>query len=443
MLALLSALLLPLDAEAYSLRFTGNAIPDVDRVMIQIDPHVPADIGAADFTIEFWMRANAAENTSASGCAAGPDDNWISGNIILDRAIWNHDLDGDFGLALFSSNNTSGTLGFGIYKENVAFGLGICGSINVADGQWHHVAVTRSATSGQIRLFVDGRLDIEGTGPSGDVSYRDGIPSSPPGYALDVDNYLGIGAEKFDADPASFPSYSGWFDELRLSTVIRYAGPFTPPTDPFVADANTAALYHFDEGSGNVINDSAPGGLSVGERRVGSTNPERPAWSFDSPFADPFSTGAVRLAASEFTLEENGGKQTIAVHRVAGTLGDVSVDVATSDGSASAGADYTSAMETLSWSAGELGIKSFSVTILDDSAEEGDETINVNLSNPTGSVALTNPDTAVINITDDENETNGGGSSSSSELGLVSLALLLIATVFGRITVSRRRASRK
>ncbi|MCZ6679724.1 MAG: hypothetical protein O7E52_21040, partial [Candidatus Poribacteria bacterium] len=36
-------------------------------------------------------------------------------------------------------------------------------------------------------------------------------------------------------------------DEFRVSKVIRYDGDFDPPEAPFEPDADTTALYHFDE----------------------------------------------------------------------------------------------------------------------------------------------------------------------------------------------------
>ena len=41
----------------YSLRFYGHGVDGVDRVEIPIDPSVPVDVGATDFTIEWWMKA--------------------------------------------------------------------------------------------------------------------------------------------------------------------------------------------------------------------------------------------------------------------------------------------------------------------------------------------------------------------------------------------------
>ena len=63
--------------------------------------------------------------------------------------------------------------------------------------------------------------------------------------------------------------------------------------------------------------------------------------------------------------------------------GPVSVDYATKDGTAAAGADYTAASGTLTFAAGETA-KTVSVALLDDAIDEGKETFTLKLSNPRG-----------------------------------------------------------
>ena len=63
--------------------------------------------------------------------------------------------------------------------------------------------------------------------------------------------------------------------------------------------------------------------------------------------------------------------------------GTVTVDYATSDGTADAGDDYTAKSGTLSFSAGQTS-KTISVSIEDDIENESDETFTVTLSNPSG-----------------------------------------------------------
>jgi hypothetical protein len=45
----------------------------------------------------------------------------------------------------------------------------------------------------------------------------------------------------------------GLADEVRISDIVRYSDSFTPPTAPFVCDANTKALWHFDEPEGSTV----------------------------------------------------------------------------------------------------------------------------------------------------------------------------------------------
>ena len=61
----------------------------------------------------------------------------------------------------------------------------------------------------------------------------------------------------------------------------------------------------------------------------------------------------------------------------------VSVDYATADGTAKAGADYTAASGTLAFAPGETAM-TVSVAILDDAIDEGKETFLLKLSNPQG-----------------------------------------------------------
>jgi hypothetical protein len=270
----------------YSLRFHGNGYtaPDQDRVKIPIDdptnsnPGPPADVGATDFTIEFWMKAHPGDNT-ASPQTCGANVNWIYGNIVVDRDRFNQDR--KFGISI-----AGGKVIFGVSGDGTG-DMTICGTSDVLDTTWHHIAVARRRSDGWMWLFVDGALEAQADGPDGDVSYPDdGVPGSfCGGPCTNSDPFLVIGAEKHDAGPA-YPSYNGWFDEMRISNVLRYTTPFTRPTAPFDTDASTAALYHFDEGTGSTINDSsgAPGGPSNGFKNYGG-DPAGPEWSSVTPFS--------------------------------------------------------------------------------------------------------------------------------------------------------------
>ena len=71
-------------------------------------------------------------------------------------------------------------------------------------------------------------------------------------------------------------------------------------------------------------------------------------------------------------------------------FGPVTVDYATSDGTATAGADYTATSGTLTFSATEQ-TKTVSVRILDDSHEDDGETFTLTLSSPRTVTLRTGP----------------------------------------------------
>ncbi|HEX3150424.1 MAG TPA: choice-of-anchor Q domain-containing protein [Gemmataceae bacterium] len=111
------------------------------------------------------------------------------------------------------------------------------------------------------------------------------------------------------------------------------------------------------------------------------------------------------FSSPTFTVSEEGGFATISVARTVDFSSAVSIDYATSDGTAHSGGsaatgqnDYTPTTGTLSWAAGETGTKSFTVPILDDVLNEGNETIGLALSNPTGGSRLGTQTTAELAI---------------------------------------------
>lgn len=268
-----------------SVRTFGNGTGDIDRLKIRMTDYslgAPADVGKTDFTIEWWMKANPGENaTGAAGC--GANDAWRRGNILLDRDRFGQDR--DYGVSL-----AGGRVVFGV-GGNPSGQLSLCGSKVIADGKWHHVAVQRRASDGWLWIYVDGVLEAQGDGPDGDISYPDGaaVSNGCDGPCLN-DPFLVIGAEKHGVDP-TLRSFSGWIDELRISTVLRYSANFTPAAAPFASDANTATLYHFDDSPGNTAYDTsgALGGPSNASLRIGGS-PAGPVWSNEVPFDLPTPT---------------------------------------------------------------------------------------------------------------------------------------------------------
>jgi CSLREA domain-containing protein len=124
--------------------------------------------------------------------------------------------------------------------------------------------------------------------------------------------------------------------------------------------------------------------------------------------------GLVSFSASIATTTENSGSTTITVRRTGDTSRAVTVDYATNDdnglpcsvpsGGASPKCDFTAAVGTLSFAAGDIN-KTITILIGQDSFFEGTETIIVTLTNPQGGAALGSPATMGISILDDVPET--------------------------------------
>jgi len=128
--------------------------------------------------------------------------------------------------------------------------------------------------------------------------------------------------------------------------------------------------------------------------------------------------GVIRFSAANYSVAEGAGFRVITVERTGDTSQPVRVDYASSDhsnpadfipctaagaGFASSRCDFTTAIGTLRFAAGETS-KTFSVLISQDNYVEGPETLTLTLSNLTGGAVFGVPSTAILSITDDPTE---------------------------------------
>jgi hypothetical protein len=155
-----------------------------------------------DFTIECWVKTS---------------------TISLDpyyRRVWS-----------FSSGLGSNYLEIGFYGSTaISFSVvnegSITGTIAVADGNWHHVAVTRSGSS--IKLFVDGVQS--GSTFTSSTNFTDGATNG-----MYISSLGGVGGYLV-----------GNISSLRVvkGTAV-YTSAFTPPTSPLTAISGTSLLLNF------------------------------------------------------------------------------------------------------------------------------------------------------------------------------------------------------
>jgi|GEM_PF-1286092 len=151
--------------------------------------------------------------------------------------------------AFFAQNpNVGGFLTLqtgGSYPDQLSVRLGSSGiagtGVEISPNTWTHLALTFN--NGSYILYKNGTNSYSG-------AYSGSVNSAP----LQVGYYY---------DGGSYQNYfSGFIDEVRASSIVRYTSNFTPQTTPFVRDEHTKLLLHFDENgddprnSGKAIDDS-------------------------------------------------------------------------------------------------------------------------------------------------------------------------------------------
>jgi hypothetical protein len=110
-------------------------------------------------------------------------------------------------------------------------------------------------------------------------------------------------------------------------------------------------------------------------------------------------TGSLQFTVGSFFVIEGIGIANINVVRQGGTNGNLSVDYATENGTATAGQDYTAASGTLNFSGGETS-KTIQIPIADDGITELDETFRIVLRNGSSPEAIGAPNVETVTIQD-------------------------------------------
>jgi uncharacterized delta-60 repeat protein len=135
---------------------------------------------------------------------------------------------------------------------------------------------------------------------------------------------------------------------------------------------------------------------------------------------DSYPAGVLSLSVKGAVLERELAVNVI-VNREDYGVGAVAVDL-TVGGTATNGQDYSLPQQTyrFSWADGDMGAKNLSIPLSNDRRKEGEETITVSLSNPTGGALLATPSTATVKVVDDDDSGGGGGGHAGGWFALLS-----------------------
>jgi hypothetical protein len=210
---------------------TSTATPITGSFALRFDGTNDIARGAAPAgtprTIEAWVRPGAANESGVIVAQASETRGW-SLELVNGRAVfWMADSNGTWRRAI---NNTT-----------------------LVSGQWYHIAATYSSTTARIYVGgVRGGAANVGTLAAGPDLRLGGAPGAP--------------------------FFNGQIDEVRISSIVRYTAATVTPPGRFTNDSSTQALYHFDEGSGQIsVSDTSAGNtLTLGSGA--ETDNADPTW---------------------------------------------------------------------------------------------------------------------------------------------------------------------
>ena len=233
--ALVAALIVVCFPTASVFAWNGNyLIVDGNGDYAQFLAEGPLEVGennSKSFTVEFWvMPTKYGAIISDDAYDIGYVYDASTGRDVIQFRLW------------FDGENS------GVLKR----------PIDLLGSGWHHVVCSYDNTLNKAAIGVDGDIDW-----LSNVIDDDGLFNGTSPFLI-----------------GSFRPSSGFFtggiDEVRISDRIRYAGnSYTLPAAPFGGDANTLALWHFDDAPGaTIFADSSINGndlAAVGDAVTGSS----------------------------------------------------------------------------------------------------------------------------------------------------------------------------
>jgi serine/threonine protein kinase len=193
----------------YALKFEGKD----DVVIISEDANF--DLGNA-ITIETWVKFNVLPSVANRTM------------ILVAKSMFRNDLD----LIAQTDDRFQFFVGAGAFVRSKA---------TIELGKWYHVAATYREGD-LIEIFVNGKLESSRS----IIDVRLAANSNP----LTIGSASSVWPER---------ELAGMIRGVHISRTVRYVQDFSPEAR-FKPDPDTIALYHFDEGQGDVLKDSSGNG---------------------------------------------------------------------------------------------------------------------------------------------------------------------------------------
>ncbi len=210
------------------------------------------DFGTGDFTIEFWIKTSLSNNDSQSRRVISFGDNNATR------------------IQIFLSSD-----GIDFYDIS---SVKVDGDIDVADGNWHHVAFTRSGTS--LKGFVDGVQS--GSTATNSTDYDNAA-------ALTIGAYASTGLGRV----------VGYLEDLRITKgLARYTSAFTAPTSGHLTSAGDVNKH--------IIVNSDADGVAIGTGGINQARVAKAWVNYDG------TTPSIRDSYNIGSVTDNGtGEYTV------------------------------------------------------------------------------------------------------------------------------------
>src|SRR5262249_23242965 len=178
-----------------------------------------------DFTLEAWIKTTT--SPMGTGYAEG------NGVFYADKGMNGND---------FGSSVLNGKFAFGVGNGGTsAVMTTILSTTTVATGQWVHVASTRRMSTGEIQVFVNGRME---------ASQMVTVQKNP----LNGQPSMTIGGNTVD-----FHYFVGQIDEVRAWNVVRTGSEIMQTMGKTLVgnEPGLVGYWRFDEGTGVVAGDGS------------------------------------------------------------------------------------------------------------------------------------------------------------------------------------------
>lgn len=206
------------------------------------------DLFAGDFTLEFW--------------------HYITGNLGVTLLGFSPSQT-DFDVRNFPFRLSSGSLGSYSHNRLKINEIELNSAVEEPKNQWNHIALTFVKATSQVKLYLNGTF------------YGETTLSAVPSGACNLTFY----------EQSNLTQY---FDEVRVSDVVRYDGDFTPRETAFYDDADAPKKYEISEDNGVTALGAVSGSVVLDTGKVYQASAAETV-SFVLPYGNAAQHGQIKM----------------------------------------------------------------------------------------------------------------------------------------------------